>query len=693
MATLELVPFESGETSLMPTRFEVREAMNLPFVATVWALSPRCDIELGSIVGQAAVLRIAGGQAHVRQLGARSFGGMCSAMELVQAEPRGASTYRLRLVPWLWRLCQRRNQRIFQRLSVPEIVRRLLEEWRIAHRWEIDEAAYPRFEYRVQYAESDYDFVDRLLREAGISYYFEDPAPGQARPPATAPVAPLPASVLVLSDRAHRHALRPGGPIPHVDRPSEAAQQEFVTAVRLSQDFRPGRLSIRDFDFRLRPDYQLFADAPAAGEPEQRCEQYRYQPGALRIATPPGPSPTPAADDKAVVRSDEPFGAERARRALGAARFERRRVRCATNAPDLRPGVVFAMRHPRSDLDGRGLLVSDLAVSGTRQGEWEMEVTASFADEPLRPPQPPTRPRAYGLESAIVVGPPGEEIHTDEHGRVRVQFHWDREGGRDDESSCWMRVSQGWAGGRYGMLCLPRVGQEVLVGFEEGDPDRPLVMGRTGNATSPTPYRLPEHKTISVWKSDSSPHSGGYNAIALEDAAGREVVFVQAERDYAQLVKRDETRVTRGKLCRTVVQDADLVVEQSKRERVQGDSHLDVGPIGRELVDGSYHTIVGGERHQQVGQNAAFEAGTEIHIKAGRTLVLEAGSGLTIKCGSNFVDIHPEGLDIKGKEVRLNSGGTQGAGSGAAPATAAEAQEAEVTVPAMGWHRIELKAT
>jgi type VI secretion system secreted protein VgrG len=155
-----------------------------------------------------------------------------------------------------------------------------------------------------------------------------------------------------------------------------------------------------------------------------------------------------------------------------------------------------------------------------------------------------SKPIVRGVQSAVVVGPAGEEIHTDEFGRVRVQFHWDREGKYDDNSSCWMRVSQGWAGSGYGMIVIPRIGQEVLVGFFEGDPDQPVIIGRVYNNTARVPYKLPDHKTKSTWKSDSSPNSDGFNEIMFEDAKGKELVYVQAQKDLQKLVKNNETERT-----------------------------------------------------------------------------------------------------------------------------------------------------
>ena len=234
---------------------------------------------------------------------------------------------------------------------------------------------------------------------------------------------------------------------------------------------------------------------------------------------------------------------------LGGTRVDRRTVSFDTNTIDLWPGQVFCMdKHPHAELtDETKLLVTEFSVEGTPGGEWSMSGQAAFTDAPYRPPQRTLKPRVEGVQSAQVVGPQGQEIHTDEFGRVRVQFPWDREGKHDDGSSCWIRVSQGWAGTGYGMIVIPRIGQEVMVGFLEGDPDQPIIVGRVYNAKQAVPYKLPEHKTRSTWKSDSSLGSGGFNEIMFEDIKGQELVWEQAQKNRRRLVKNDETITAPGR--------------------------------------------------------------------------------------------------------------------------------------------------
>ncbi|MDC3960502.1 type VI secretion system Vgr family protein [Polyangium jinanense] len=684
MPILELT-FACGESSLSVRRFSVHETVSGLFTVSVWARSESPSIDLEAIIGQPASLRVVSGWLFARLGGARLWTGIVSSIEQVQAvQPASGakelSTYSLRIVPDLWMLTQRRNYRIFQHLSIPDIVDELLDDWGIDKVWEIDRGKYPKLEYKVQYGESDFAFFGRLLEEAGIGFTFaDDDAKG---------------SKLTLSDKLESNTPRPGGALPYVDNPNQEAEKEFVSGIRLSYGVRPGAHTIRDYDFR-NPSFELFGEAPKAKGQEAKYEQYHYEPGAFLVEGGKGGG-TPAADDKGVARYDQGFGKGRATRLLGGTRVDRRVVSFDTNTIDLWPGEVFSIdRHPHADItESTKLLVTEFSVEGTPEGEWSMSGQAVFTDAPYRPPQRTPKPRVEGVQSARVVGPNGQEIHTDEFGRVRVQFPWDREGKNDDNSSCWIRVSQGWAGTGYGMIVLPRIGQEVMVGFLEGDPDQPIIVGRVYNAKQAVPYKLPEHKTRSMWKSDSSLGSDGFNEIMFEDLKGQELVYEQAQKnrrrlvkndetitighDRQKLVKNDESEKTLGFLKVYVGKDQDIVVKQNKRERIEGDSHLRVYGKRNQRIEGKQSLTVKGDRHELVGKNYAIGVNEEIHVAAGTAIVIEAGKDLTIKGPGGFVRIDQSGVTIRGKQVRINSGGSPGSGKGSSPDEPEEAIEAEV---------------
>ncbi|MFT3772895.1 MAG: type VI secretion system tip protein TssI/VgrG [Minicystis sp.] len=646
-----LLTFESKEESLSVRQFSVHEEMSTLFCASVFARSPDDDIDFESIVGRPASFRIRNGAGGGG--GTRTYTGICSHMEQVQAESSGLSTYYLNIVPRMWLLTQRTNHRLFQHLSIPDIVTKLLGEWKIEHRLQLQGGSYPELELRVQYGESDYAFISRLLEEAGISFTFaEDGDKG---------------SVLVLCDTPQANERRPGGPIPYLDNPSRASG-EFLTRVRVAQDVRPGRVTLRDADFRRNPIFPLYGRKAAGHTLEDMLEQYRYAPGSFlvdvdkgavkKMGDAPGEGasgdagesgadligklttglgvvevmPGLPGDDKGMSRTSEKAGHTRAQRHLESARATRKSVVFETNLVGLPPGTVIAVKnHARADLDGdHALLVTSLSINGAPDIDWTMSATATFADVPFRPPLRTPKPTIQGIQSAVVTGPSGEEIHTDELGRVRVQFHWDREGNHDENSSCWMRVNQGWAGSGFGMVALPRVGQEVLVAFLEGNPDLPVVVGRLFSSTARAPYSLPSDKTKSGWKSASSPGGGGFNEIMFEDAKGKELFNVQAERDLEKLVKNDET-ITIGRQRRTSVGTVDeAFVGERHTVAVRGSG----GTTYTEITDKKIQLSTGEASIILEGPNITLEAKGKILLHStGGDVELLGGPWVKINCG------------------------------------------------------------
>lgn len=717
--------FASGEDSLSVRRFSVEEAVSALFRVSIWAVSPNASLDLEALVGKPVSFAVESGLSFALT-GGRAWAGVVSFIEQEQPEATGLSTYHLRLSPSLWLLGHRTNHRLFQHLSIPEIVDKILAEWGILRDFRADRQKCPPLELKVQYGESDLAFVDRLLEEAGLAYTFLNDAAGRSQ--------------LVISDALSAAPVR-SAVLPYVDNPNEAAEKEYVSEVRLAHEVRPGAFAYRDHDFR-NPSFPLLAEAPRIAAPEDRYEQYHYAPGAFLVEGSP-PMDTPAADDQGVARHQIKYGAALAERALAGARADRRQVAFSTNAHDLMPGAVFSMSgHPHAELSTSArLLVTRFRLEGSFGGQWSGAGSAVFTDSPYRPARRHGKPEVTGVQSATVVGPSGQEIHTDEFGRARVQFPWDREGKSDDHSSCWMRVSQGWAGVGYGMITIPRIGQEVLVGFLDGNPDQPVVVGRVYNATQAVPYKLPDHKTRSTWKTNSSPGGGGDNELMFEDAKGSELVWMQAEKNLRRLVKNDETitignnrmklvknnetetttadrvEVTGGarveitdKNRTTVIggNDAKLVkgneaertlgdrlvlvggeehiiVRQVKRERIERDSHLRIHGELREQVGGGDSLSAGGLQ-VSVGGKYGLGAGEEIHLKAGTALIIEAASDLTLKGPGGFIRIDGGGVTIQGSIVKINSGGGPGSGSdigGASPEDPAEAKVEEPEKPEM----------
>ncbi|MFT3771027.1 MAG: type VI secretion system tip protein TssI/VgrG [Minicystis sp.] len=610
--------FANEHDSLSVRHFTVAERMSAPFEITIVALSRLDDIDFETIIGQGASFRIQ--HAGEGSGTSRQWSGICSHFEQIQAEETGMSTYLVRIVPELWLLSQRQNHRIFQHASIPEIVGKLLTEWRVEHAFAIDAAVYPRFEYRVQYGESDFAFISRLLEEAGIAYHFAfEPDHG---------------SKVVLTDKPHRAEPRAGGAVPFLENPGHQSARDFVTKVRVAREIRPGAVTLRDFDFRGRLTYPLFGKAGPTPGVESPLEQYRYAPNAFVTEGRPGAERAAVADEKE--------GTALAERTLDALRGPREAVGFETNALDLAPGCVFTVGgHPKTRISTpNALLVIEQRIDGTVGGQWSIASRAVVADTPWRPAMSTPRPRILGVQAAIVVGPKGDEIYTDDHGRVRVQFPWDREGKHDENSSCWIRVSQGWAGTGFGMIVLPRIGQEVTVGFFEGDPDQPIVIGRVYDALNQVPYKLPDHKTRSGIRTRSSPHpaaSPAYNELMFEDKQGAELVSLRAQRDLHKLVKANEVERTGT--------DRTIAVGKSRTATV--------GAVDSTYV-GQKHSIVVGAAG---GQSTSVEM-TDRHIvySTGEATVAFDGPDIKLEAKGNITIVAHEGDVVirGGPNVKIN---------------------------------------
>jgi type VI secretion system secreted protein VgrG len=658
VATLEL-SLATGQTDLHVRQFAVRESVSNTFTIDILFRSPNHSLDFDSIVGNAATFKVHAGYAYVKDGGQRSWNGIVSRAEQLEAlqdrdGKEGHSTYTLQIVPKIWLLNHRRGNRIFQQLSIPDIVSKLLGEWGVRPKWKIDGAQYPKLDYKVQYAESDFDFMSRLLEEAGIAYTFSD------------------GGVPVFGDALGQNEPRAGAAIPFVESPNESTQKEFVTQVRFAREVRPGAATFRDHDPR-KPDFALLGNAAPGKGIEAKLEQYHYDAHAF-LAHTGAEEKTPSADDRGFARHDAKYGNAVAARAIEASRTGDRTIHLTANTFDLSPGSVFSIDgHPHGSLaNAPKLLAVASKLTGSDTGDFDFSVESHFGDAQYRPPRQTSKPVIQGLQSATVVGPAGQEIHCDEYGRVRVQFPWDREGKNDERSSCWIRCDLGWGGSGFGMVSLPRVGQEVLVSFLEGDPDCPTVIGRSYNAAQATPYNLPQDMTRSSWKSNSSPGSEGFNEIMFEDKAGGELVWQHAHKDRNRLVnndefatigndrqkyvKNDETERTQNNLKQLVGKAFDMLTAQTKNETIGQDVNQTVVGSRREQIMGNQSLTVEKSRHEKIEGMYALEA-KEIHQVAADKWVGEADENATFSAGGSFISLGEDGIRIVGATVWINDRG------------------------------------
>jgi type VI secretion system secreted protein VgrG len=554
--------------------FNVVERLSDLFSIRITAVSENPDIDFEAVIGQEASFSLYWLGMEDKP---RTWKGLVSELHQIRVEPTGASTYHLVLAPTLWLATQRRNHRMFQLKTELQIAAQLLGEWGVAFDEKIT-SAYKSRKYRLQYGESDFAFLCRMLEDAGITFYFDGEG-GESK--------------LVLSDAPQANDLRQP-PIAFRDSPT-VADKEHVTAVSIARRVRPGKYTMRDVDHRRPATYKLMTTAkgaPSAGGVEEKLERFHYTPGAFLFETDKS-GDTPAADDRAKHRTDEGEGQKLADKRLAAKRGDAISATFVTNVVDLAPGTVMSvLDHPNRALgDGKRLLVTDSRIDGVRNAEYSHHVVVRSADPPYHPELRTPKPKVQGVETATVVGAAGEEIHTDEFGRARVSFHWDRESQMDETSSCWIPVSHPWGGAGYGGTSLPRVGQEVLVDFLGGDPDRPMIVGRVYTNLQKTPYILPANKTQSGWKSNTSPTNGGYNEMMFEDKAGEELVRMQAQKDMHRLVKNDDSHTVGRNHTKMVGNDEREVTGNNRSVVVGSNRATQVGSVDSTMV-GQMHSVM-----------------------------------------------------------------------------------------------------
>lgn len=554
--------------------------------------------------------------------------------------------YSLVLRPALWRLSLRHNSRIFQKVDPLTIINTLCDERGITDVAFAVNRELPEREYCVQYRETDLAFIERLAAEEGLFYFHEFDENSHHLIFADDP------SVLTSVGERSYHS-RAGGTAP----------QRHVRKLRHTARVATASATLKDYSFKTPAYAQLHEhqgrDVEAHGQRDD-YEHYDY-PGRYKQDA-----------------SGKPFSRIR----LEQLRREALTAHADSDLPELAPGVRFTLTDHDTDTLNRDWQAIDVVHYGEQPQALEEDgmtqadangmtryynqVTLIPGDAPWRATANP-KPRVDGPQVAFVVGPEGEEIHCDEHGRVKVQFPWDRyaepntagasgaAAGKD--ASCWVRVAQGWAGGGYGSIAIPRIGHEVIVSFLEGDPDQPLVTGRTYHAVNTAPYPLPEHKTRTVLRTQSHK-ADGFNELRFEDEAGEEQIWLHAQKDLELLTLNDRTEEIRH--------DSFLKVQNDRISEIGNDDHHTVHGNRFEHTEGQQHLTVQGTLHVKAGQAWLSESGRELHIKAGHKVVLEASDELTLNAGGSFLKLDGGGVTMVGPRVRVNAGGSPGNGSGQA---------------------------
>lgn len=608
-------------------KFTVNDGLSALFTVDVEVRCHNPALDFEELIGKPATFRISLDPLAYDGLPSRAWSGVVSEAHLLRSESTGLSTYRVTLAPRLWLLTLRTNCRVFQQQSDLDIVKALLKEWGIEP---IVECArtYKTRKYRVQYQESDFAFLSRLLEAAGATFYFR---------------AENAESQLVLADTPERGPER-GRPLDFADEPSPGTR--YATQFRASRVLTSGRIAVADHDHRIQNMPLVAQSSPSEHPVESRLEQFNYAPGSFRFGN-PGPNDTPTADDRGRTRTDLDE-AKRITEQMGAAAMARaKRFAFESNSLDLAPGLRLAIAsHPLAERVGQ-LLVTRTTFSGSHETEVHVVCHTAAADRPYRPEAVTPTPAIHGVECATVVGPAGETIHCDEFGRVRVQFHWDRYGKMDEQSSCWVHVNQAWAGEGLGGINIPRIGQEVIVSFLAGNPEEPMIVGRVFTNLLRPPFSLPAQKTQNGFRSASVPQTGGYNLMMFEDKAGSEEIRVRAEKDQNTRVNNDKTlSVGRHRKMEIAGNDKEHI-DGSQTHSVVGTMKSAVGVDKLASVVGNLLSMTGGQRIlQTIGDFASSALNHRISSE----------QGTTISVGQSMIHIGPDSIIIQTPKLLLNPG-------------------------------------
>lgn len=517
--------------------------------------------------------------------------------EFSQIGSRGNySAYRAVIRPWFWFLTRTADCRIFQEKKVPDIIKEVFRDLGYSDFEDTLSGNYRDWDYCVQYRESDFNFVSRLMEQEGIYYYFKH-EDGK--------------HILVLSDSISSHQTFPGyEDIPYFP-PQERANRErdHIDSWMLTREVHSGVVALNSYDFE-KPKVDLATKSSIVrGHDVADYEIYDY-PGEY-IEHSDG-------DAYAQIRIQE-----------AQAKYER--ATGAGNARGVSTGSLFKLsKFTREDQNKEYLIIStqyqmqaagfESGGSVTEEDTFQCTFRAMDSHIHFRAPRSTPKPVVQGPQTAVVVGKSGEEIWTDKYGRVKVQFHWDRYGKSDENSSCWVRVAQVWAGKRWGGIHIPRMGQEVIVDFLEGDPDSPIITGRVYNADNMPPYDLPGNKTQSGVKSRSSKSGtdANFNEIRFEDLKGEEQVYVHAEKNQDNVVENDETT-----------------------------------EVGNDRTE-----KVGNNEKITIGKNKTDDIGTDYSIKVGKNTVLESGDSIIFKTGSASIIMKKDGkIQIKGSDILIKASG------------------------------------
>lgn len=559
----------------------------------------------------------------------RWFRGTCISAEFVSLMDFGA-IFKAEVRSWLWFLTRRTDLRIYQNLTVVEIIQSVLEEYGFSGDLQLQLShTYEAREYCVQYRETDLDFIDRLMQEEGIYYYFDH--------------EPNVEKMVLIDDMGKHVSIAEPSDLEYRDysmRSTHESVDPYVFSWSGQENVRSAKVVLEDYNFTTSTA-TLTSENKTTRKPhylDEKNERYDY-PGHFRSAD---------------------LGEHRARVRMESEAVAQHIVTGVSDAVHLAVGCLFKIdKLPRTKGEPKEVLLLEcvheliqlealydqsmnwseetLEKIGLKSDEKEPHMVRFSVMDALslqfRAPFVTPWPKVGGIHTAMVTGPGGEEIHTDEYGRIKVQFHWDRDGNKDENTTCWVRTMMPWTGKNWGAIAIPRIGQEVVISFEEGDPDRPLCIGMLYNDKTMPPYALPENKTQSGVKTNSSKGGGGFNELMFEDKKGEELVRFQAEKDYEQIVKNNATitvgveKMDSGDLTQTIYNDFTETVNQ-----------------------GNHTTTI-----EQGDHNTTVSMGDlDVTVSSGK-ITVSAAQSIEFTCGGSKIKMDPQSITLDSPTITVKA--------------------------------------
>ena len=600
------------------------EALSIPFEYDVvlHASEKTPSLSAKAMLGEGVTLKVE----TEKSAGIRPFNGICTRFG--NAGREGAHiVYTAKLRPWLWLASRRSDCKIFQNLTVPEIIDQVLAPY--GHPWTKKlNRTYRTWDYCVQYQETDMNFVMRLMEHEGIYFYFEHA---------------IGSHTMVLIDDVMRHSPLAGrSDIRYVGKDaSTVAREEHFNSWAVREEVDPGEYISIDYDFE-HPKADLKINSKnAIGYSHDAHERYQWPGGYTQHAD---------GEDYAKVGNQ-------------ILQAEQERCQGHTTVRTMAPGYTFKLNNcPRKEQNRQYLAVAATYFfrdnarmsegSGEGDSDWGITVTSQPTTMPYRPQLLTPKPRTLGPQTAVVVGPAGEEIYTDKYSRVKVQFHWDRYGKKNENSSCWIRVSTPWAGEKWGMIHIPRIGHEVVVDFLNGDPDYPLITGSVYNADLMPPYGLPDNKTASGLKSRSTKGGSAtdFNEIRMEDMKGKEQLYLHAQKNYDTVVELDESRMVGNDRATRIEHDDDRFVNHDDRHVVTHNQSVQINNNQTVTVKANQDNTVNSDQSNMVDGMRAQNIGKDLKEKTGGNHTETISKNHTFSTGGN------EKIKIGGKQSTLIQG-------------------------------------